>query len=177
MPITPEAMDWTWVLDRRCPDCGFDATTFDPTQTPVRVRALADSWRRLLTDRRDVATRPDDSTWSPLEYGCHVRDIFRLYAYRLQLMLEFDEPTFPNWDQDETSVAEKYGQQDPRIVAGELCDAAEILADAFAAVDGPQWQRTGHRSDNKHFTIDSFARYMVHDPVHHVWDVEHRRVR
>ena len=28
------------------------------------------------------------------------------------------------------------------------------------------------RSDGAAFTIDSFSRYLVHDPVHHVWDVE-----
>jgi hypothetical protein len=38
-------------------------------------------------------------------------------------------------------------------------------------VRGDQWQRTGNRSDGKRFTVESFARYMMHDPVHHLWDV------
>ena len=46
------------------------------------------------------------------------------------------------------------------------------LADSFAAVSGDQWQRTGNRSDGARFTVDTFARYLLHDPVHHVWDVE-----
>ena len=28
------------------------------------------------------------------------------------------------------------------------------------------------RTDGAHFTVDTFARYFVHDPVHHVADVE-----
>ena len=41
---------------------------------------------------------------SPLEYGCHVRDVFRLYAYRLELMLTEDDPAYPNWDQDKAPI-------------------------------------------------------------------------
>lgn len=35
----------------------------------------------------------------------------------------------------------------------------------------PQWDRTGHRSDGSSFTVDSFARYLLHDPIHHLDDV------
>jgi hypothetical protein len=34
-----------------------------------------------------------------------------------------------------------------------------------------QWGRVGLRSDGAEFTVDSFARYFVHDPIHHVDDV------
>jgi hypothetical protein len=33
------------------------------------------------------------------------------------------------------------------------------------------WSRPGHRSDGAVFTIDSFTRYLLHDPLHHLWDV------
>ncbi len=41
----------------------------------------------------------------------------------------------------------------------------------FEGVDGSQWQRTGRRSDGAEFTVESFARYFIHDPVHHLHDV------
>ncbi len=34
-----------------------------------------------------------------------------------------------------------------------------------------QWARTGVRSDGAEFTVDSFARYFIHDPIHHLDDV------
>jgi len=34
-----------------------------------------------------------------------------------------------------------------------------------------QWERPGRRSHGAHFTVASFARYLVHDPVHHLADV------
>jgi hypothetical protein len=87
-------------------------------------------------------------------------------------MLENDDPTYPNWDQDETAVRERYSDQDPVVVASEIEAAAAGLAGRFDTVHGEGWDRTGSRSDGARFTIESFARYLLHDPVHHVHDVE-----
>jgi hypothetical protein len=56
-------------------------------------------------------------------------------------------------------------------VADELQFAASKLADAFDVVTGPQWRRTGRRDDGATFTVESFGRYLLHDPVHHLHDV------
>ena len=47
-----------------------------------------------------------------------------------------------------------------------------MIAARFDGVPSGAWGRTGNRSDGAVFTIDSFARYFVHDPIHHVDDVE-----
>ncbi|MGH9275700.1 MAG: DinB family protein [Acidimicrobiales bacterium] len=171
MPIVPDDKDWTWVLERSCRDCGFDARDVAPAAIAGGLRANAAAWRPLL-DHPAVAERPSDDRWSALEYACHVRDVFRLYDERLALMLEHDDPTFANWDQDVTAVEDRYREQDPAVVVTDLEVAGARLADSFAAVSGDQWQRTGGRSDGARFTVDSFARYLLHDPVHHIWDVE-----
>ena len=31
VPITPDDKDWTWVLERTCPECGFTASAVDAT--------------------------------------------------------------------------------------------------------------------------------------------------
>ena len=171
MPITPDTKDWTWVLERVCPECGFDVRSFPREQTGSLLRDNATRWGPLLADPR-VRTRPNDDVWSGLEYGCHVRDVFRLYDQRLHMMLEQDDPLYPNWDQDETAVAERYSEQDPAVVASELGIAAASLAERFDSVAGDAWERTGTRSDGARFTIETFARYLLHDPVHHLHDVE-----
>jgi DinB family protein len=134
------------------------------------IRANAAAWQEPLT-APDAARRPEPGKWSPLEYGCHVRDVFRLYDYRLGLMLTEDDPLYPNWDQDETAVADKYGEQAPAEVARQLRAAADALAGRFAAVSGDEWHRPGRRSDGAVFTVETFGRYLVHDPVHHLYDV------
>jgi hypothetical protein len=89
-------------------------------------------------------------------------------------MLAEDDPLFANWDQDETAVEQRYAQQDPAVVAPALLANARSLADAFARVTAEQWQRPGRRSDGAVFTVETFGRYFIHDPVHHLHDVTGR---
>jgi hypothetical protein len=109
--------------------------------------------------------------WSPLEYGCHVRDVFRVFDQRLQLMIDEPDPLFANWDQDATALTDRYWEQDPVVVSRDLLEAADEIARRFAGVNEAQWTRTGRRSDGARFTVDSFARYFLHDIVHHLHDV------
>ena len=97
--------------------------------------------------------------------------MFLLYDYRLGLMLADDDPLYPNWDQDSTAVRDRYGEQDPARVQVQVVDAAQGLADRIDAVDGDAWLRPGRRSDGARFTVESIARYMLHDVVHHLHDV------
>jgi hypothetical protein len=174
--ITPDTKDWTWVLRRPCPECGFDTQSFPRREVSALLVANAAGWRDVLAGRADdVRQRPRPDRWSPLEYACHVRDVCRLYAQRLDLMLTRDDPTFPNWDQDVTAVEDAYGSQDPAVVSGDLCTAALEIAAAFAAVPEQGWSRTGTRSDGAAFTVETFARYFIHDPIHHLYDVTGRR--
>ncbi len=106
-----------------------------------------------------------------MENGCHVRDVLRLFDQRLSLMLTKDGPQFSNWDQDATAITDRYSEQAPVTVARELATAAGVIAAHFESLAPDQWQRTGSRSDGAHFTVESFARYLVHDPVHHLYDV------
>jgi DinB family protein len=170
MEITPDTKDWTWVLDRPCPECGLDAGAVDHDAIPAMLLANAAAWVTVLAGP-DPRTRPAPTTWSPLEYAAHVRDVCRVYTERLHLMLTTDDPDYPNWDQDATAVRDRYGEQDPATVATELTAAAQRLATDFASVTGDQWRRTGNRGDGARFTVDTFARYLIHDPVHHLHDV------
>ena len=167
--MTPDSKDWTWVLGAICAECGLDTRQVPPEQVADLLRDNAAAWPAVL-ERPDVRDRPDPVTWSPLEYACHVRDVFRRYDARLQLMLDQDDPLYANWDQDETAVAERYGEQDPATVARDLLAAGHALASRFDDVGGEQWQRPGRRSDGARFTIATFARYLLHDPVHHLHD-------
>jgi hypothetical protein len=171
MTITPDTKDWTWVLRRLCAECGFDTQSFPVEAVPGMIMANAAAWPDALTGPDDARTRPAPGQWSALEYGCHVRDVFRLFDQRLEMMLTLDDPPFPNWDQDETAVADRYREQEPAKVAAELLESAQIIANRFQGVTGGEWLRTGRRSDGATFTVETFARYFIHDPVHHLYDV------
>jgi hypothetical protein len=176
-PIAPEpdTKDWTWAIHRSCPDCGFDPRAVEHAQIPALTRGYAEVLRAAAL-RPDAATRPAPATWSPLEYACHVRDVCSLFAHRLHRMLTEDDPLFDNWDQDVTALENRYWTQPPAEVAQQLDEQAATIAEAFAAVRADQWQRPGRRSNGSLFTVDTFARYFLHDLAHHSWDVTGRPV-
>ena len=172
MAIVPDDKNWTWVLERACDECGFDAQAFPRERVGAMLRDNASMWVALLAGA-DVGRRTRDDRWSTLEYACHVRDVFRIYDERLRRMIEEDGPRYANWDQDATAIEDRYDAQDPATVASELMAAATALATRFDAVADDQWSRPGYRSDGVAFTIESFARYFIHDPVHHLGDAGH----
>ncbi|AMW20237.1 methyltransferase type 12 [Mycobacteroides chelonae] len=170
MPIIPDTKDWTWVLENRCRECGFDPATTSFTQIPDIVRENLAAWQPVLS-QPEVRRRPDEQTWSPLEYGAHVRDVFRIFLTRLQLMLAEEDPLFENWDQDKTAIEDRYAEQDPQTVAKDLATAGEAIAAAFAGVPSGSLMRRGRRSNGSVFTVETLGLYFVHDPVHHLHDV------
>jgi hypothetical protein len=171
MPITPDTKDWTWVLDRPCHECGFGGPGVVAAEVPAMIRRAAQDWGAVLASATAAAPRPSDDRWSTLEYGCHVRDVFRIFQARLALMLIQADPQFPNWDQDLTAEDDGYDRQNPAAVAAQLREAAERLAVDLERVPASSSGRTGRRDDGARFTVDSLARYLIHDPVHHLHDV------
>jgi hypothetical protein len=167
----PDTKDWTWVLHRRCPDCGFDAPGVAVADVPAALTAAVATLRGTLA-RPDAASRGDPEVWSPLEYACHVRDVCIVYGTRLALLRAKADPDFADWDQDATALAERYWEQDPARVSDELAVEAERLAAAFGSVRADEYTRSGRRSDGASFTIEALARYFLHDVVHHVHDVQ-----
>jgi hypothetical protein len=170
MTIVPDNKDWTWVTRLPCPECGIDMPSVLRSELGALTRVKAAAWRELLNGLSDPRHRPVPDVWSALEYGCHVRDVLLLTDYRLGLMLASDSPVYPSWDQDAAAVSGRYGEQDPAAVGGALYKAAEMVAARLDGLTAEQWQRTGTRDDGAHFTVESFARYNIHDQVHHLYD-------
>lgn len=170
MPIVPDDKDWTWVLARPCPECSFDSSTVTPSTVPGSIENMLPRWRAVLR-RPDAAERPDDSTWSALEYACHVRDVLSLFDQRLNLMLDSDDARFADWDQDRTAVEKDYANADPALVSAELAAEGKQAAESFAAVRESEWDRKGLRSNGSEFTVLTLSRYFLHDLVHHLHDV------
>ena len=193
--IVPDTKNWTWVLERPCPQCGLDTRAVEPLEIARMgvqtydithyqpILFCAEGFAEVLRGS-DVRVRPEPAVWSPLEYGCHVRDVFRVFGERIRLMLAEDDPLFENWDQDEAAALGGYGsrdpqqvgvdlatEQDPAAVAAELRAAAAATTARLDGVSGEQWQRPGRRTDGSVFTVASLSRYLLHDPVHHLYDV------
>jgi hypothetical protein len=167
----PDDKDWTWAIHRPCAECGFDPASVQRAQVPRLVLHYVEPLRAALASAR-ATERPQPTVWSALEYACHVRDVCGLFERRLRLMLSEDDPQFDNWDQDATALAQQYWRQRPATVALELTAAADSISAAFGGVRADQWERPGRRSNGSVFTVDTFARYFLHDVAHHAHDVQ-----
>ncbi|MBI9115833.1 DinB family protein [Sanguibacter suaedae] len=168
--IPADTKDWTWVLDRPCPECGLDAGGVAPEQVGALVASTLPRWAAVLA-RPDARDRPDPHTWSPVEYAAHVRDVFDVMTGRLTLMLTEDDPPFADWDQDAAALAAGYESSDPVLVGQELEAAGRRAADAFGAVREGDVERPGRRSNGSVFTVATLGQYFVHDVIHHLHDV------
>ncbi len=175
--IVPDDKDWTWVLERPCPECGLDLPSVEAVDVSAMIRENVDAWRLVLTDASTdleaLALREVPNRWSTLEYGCHVRDVYKLFGVRLHLMMTEEDPEFANWNPDDPEVTAGYASATPSEVAADLVHAGLALADRFGSIHGAEWDRRGRRSDGADFTVASFAKYLIHDPVHHLHDVGH----
>lgn len=168
--VAADAKDWTWTIENHCGDCGFEASSIDGPAIAVAIRAFTQPWPEVVTDP-DARRRPDPASWSPVEYGAHVRDVCRVFTERLGLMLAEDEPQFADWDQDRAAVEGDYPSTDPSVLTRQLGAAAEQLAQAYDAVPGDAWNRNGRRSNGSQFTVLTLGRYLLHDLAHHLHDV------
>jgi hypothetical protein len=168
--VHPDLKDWTWVLERPCPQCGYDASLVPGSQVAQTLLALVPRWRGALA-RPNARVRPRPEVWSTVEYAAHVRDLCQVFDERVRLMLTLDDPQFENWDQDASAVAAGYADQSPERVSEELAAAASAFAMHLQSVGDDDWEWPGRRSNGSTFTIDSLSRYFMHDVVHHLHDV------
>lgn len=167
----PDDQDWTWVLERRCDACGFEAGAVPREELAERYFVAAEEWVQILRVSPAVEARPAPTTWSPLEYGAHVRDVLGLTSERVELMLATADPVFANWDQDETAQVDDYAHQDPEQVAQDLEASAQHLVGLIGEIEPGAWERSGTRSNGSAFTVTTLLQYGLHDVVHHLWDV------
>lgn len=175
MQMEPDTKDWTWVLHRPCPQCGFDPGTIDRANLADRLSATLQPWAAVLA-APNVRQRPRAEIWSPLEYGAHVRDVTTLMRERLALMLAEDHAQFADWDQDAAALSRDYGSEDPEVVTAGIGAGGRALVATFRAVRPDQWQREGLRSNGSRFTTVTLGVYTLHDLEHHLWDVLQTRV-
>jgi len=163
-----------------CDECGLDTDSLSPVDATTALRSFAKRYRAPLTrflpaEDGDaiVRQRPDPSTWSALEYACHVRDVFDVYTTRVQRTLVEDTPTFESMERDERAQRDRYNEQDPGAVADQLAANAERLAEVLDGVDAGDWERTAviPYPEPAPRTLLWVARHVVHEGSHHLLDI------
>ncbi len=163
-----------------CDECGFRAVPAGSAELAELVRAIGEDFRPLLTSgNAAVRTRPDDKTWSALEYGAHMRDVIAIWNWVLKQALSADRPQFPVPDPDtadQGAAAGNYAALDPAVVADELAANAVRMATRLWKVGGDDWSRVVLFGDEE-LTVLDITNKVLHEGRHHLQDIERQGAR
>jgi hypothetical protein len=158
----------------RCGGCGF---AYDLDGAPAAGNAIVEGSgelaRILAEGGPELGVRPEPRTWSPLEYGCHVRDVLLVQRERVLAARRTDGPSFDPMGRDERAEHDGYADQRPGDVARQLTDAASLFANVLARLAPGDWDRTvlynfPRQSER---SLRWVAVHTVHEVRHHLADV------
>jgi hypothetical protein len=158
-----------------CRGCGFE---YDLKLAPVARTAIVEgsSQLALLLDSAaiDLRTRRQPQTWSPLEYGCHVRDVLLVQRERVLAARRVEEPSFDPMGRDERVEHDGYADQDPVDVARQLRDAARLFANVLDKLGPEEWERTVmyNYPARSVRSLQWVAVHSAHEVQHHLRDVQ-----
>jgi len=139
----------------QCADCGFN---YDLSQSAAAGWSICERVAEVVTilHARDcnVRSRRQPDVWSPLEYGCHLRDMLLVQRERVLAARRMDRPNCPPSGRDERAVHDGYAEQEPKDVARQLADAAQMFSNVLVRLSADDWDRklstTTHKPANDH---------------------------
>jgi hypothetical protein len=172
-----EGWQWARAQTDRCPQCGHHPAAAERATLGAQLIESADAWLAFLMEADDsyLRTIPAPGIFSPVQYGAHVRDILRVYGDRILIMLEEDDPVFPQFNPDE-SVWDSYNQLSREDLADDIEAEARRLSDILDGLVPAQWSltmiRDGGTDGVYKFTVVGLASYAVHEAHHHLLDAD-----
>jgi S-DNA-T family DNA segregation ATPase FtsK/SpoIIIE len=159
-----------------CAECGFTYGGLTTAEIPNALVEIGTEFAgrlgRVPLDQLRRRPRPD--VWSGLEYACHVRDVLLVQRDRLYIALVEDTPGFAKMNRDERVTLARYNDQDPADVAAQLSVAAQLAAQAFAALEDDHWLRPViyNYPEPTRRTIGWMGEHTVHEGRHHLQDFD-----
>jgi hypothetical protein len=158
----------------RCEECGFVYRLDQAAAVIQAAPALAEEVARLLRSQGvDLRSRREPQVWSPLEYGCHLRDVFLVQRERVMLACRVDRPEFTSMGRDERVDQDGYRSQNPEDVARQLSDAALMFSGMLKQLSAAEWERMGLYPfpEPTPRTIAWVAVHTLHEARHHLMDI------
>lgn len=158
----------------RCVECGF---TYELDEAPMAGQAIqagiADVGRTLRSRAHDLRTRRQPGLWSPLEYGCHLRDVLLVQRERVLAARRTDRLVCAPMGRDERVEHDGYASQDPEDVARQLTDAALLFANVLDRLGADDWARelVYPFPEAVGRSMRWVAVHSVHEVRHHLLDI------
>ena len=169
--IPHETKDWTWVLQRPCPDCGFDTTDHPGATVPAVLHAAIERWSNLLAA---PGHRGPSRPGRVVAAGVHLPRPRRLrHDHRAGAAdAGRGRPRAARVGPGRGGGAGPLRRAGPgprRRRAGRRRRRGRVRSSPVS--DPTSGAAPGHRSDGTAFTVETLAQYLVHEVEHHLHDV------
>jgi DinB superfamily len=161
----------------RCEECEFE---YDLDKALGAGRAIvrdAEELGGLLrTMPRDLGSTRELGMWSPLEYGCHVRDVLLVQRERVLVARSMDQPSFNPMFRVERVAFDGYAEQNARDVVRQLNDAALLFSNVLSRLGLSEWDRTliYNYPEPMVRPLRWVAIHTLHEVRHHLGDVRNQ---
>lgn len=157
--------------DHTCAECGMAYAAVEVSSIPAALREVAGQLRAAVTalGPAELRRRPEPLVWAPIEYLCHVRDVYTVTTIRLYRARTEDRPAIEPVFNDLRALRFRYLDRDPGAVLDELDAAVAGCCDEVAEVT--DWDRTVTRLAGEQRTTRWLARAALHEGRHHLLDI------
>jgi hypothetical protein len=158
----------------RCEECGFEYDLGEAGAAGPAIVEDAGQFAITLSDRvADATRRQETQIWSPLEYGCHLRDVLLVQRERVLAARRTDRPSSDPMGRDERAEHDGYAEQDAGDVARQLNDAAHLFANVLSRLSPTDWDRTlmYNYPTPAERSLRWVAVHTLHEVRHHLLDI------
>jgi DinB superfamily len=166
-------------MDDPCAECNFvyDLSLAATAGRDVEKR-IGEVTMILVAAEVDVRSRTRAEVWSPLEYGCHLRDVLLVQRERVLAARRVNGAVCTPMGREERVEHDGYGDQAPTDVARQLADAATLFSNVLARLAPKDWDLTVvyNYPETHERSLRWLAVHTVHDVQHHLLDIR-RQVR
>jgi hypothetical protein len=157
--------------DHVCVPCGLAYENVPVGEIPDRLGAVTAEICDLISGLRaaELTHRPDEQTWSALEYLCHVRDVYVASTIRLYRARKESKPQIEPVFNDLRVLRFRYNEADVDGVLHDMGLALGGLVDETARTS--DWDRTFTRQPGEERTVRWLVRQALHEAMHHAADM------
>ena len=132
-----------------------------------RTRAVLDGMLNGVSQEKALRMTDGPDGWCVVEIVCHLRDFEEIFHNRVVMMLEQDNPTFPNIDQVALAAEGNYKGQSLDAALKALTDRRRKHLDLLSGLTDAQWQRPGiHPRQGPTNVLERTAHVVMHDLDH-----------
>ena len=138
-------------------------------KTPVILEAML---RDVTQEQAQQYTDGPDG-WSVLYVMCHLADYEFIYYERVQLMLETDEPLFPDVNNDDLIRDHDYAARKLREEYRRYAEQRQVLIAVLEGLTDEQWARRGMYPTAGEATVLSLAINVALHDLNHIEQIVH----